>query len=112
MEYSWCDSEKDEINSPFSQQLFAKISTISSSSVGPLNNRMTCSESNGKVENIDSITMDREQTHLKVLTFLGDQYLKEKQYRTLNVLCLAISSAHVLVDNKPICQHPLVVRLM
>ena len=48
----------------------------------------------------------------KVLTFLAEQFAGGKQYRTINVLRSAISSAHVYVDNKPIGQHPLVVRLM
>ena len=48
----------------------------------------------------------------EVLTFLAEQFAEGKQYRTINVLRSAISSAHVHVDSKPIGQHPLVVRLM
>ena len=48
----------------------------------------------------------------KVLTFLAEQFVGGKQYRTINVLRSAISSAHVYVNNKPIGQHPLVIRLM
>ena len=48
----------------------------------------------------------------EVLTFLAKQFAEGKQYRTINVLRFAISSAHVHVDSKPIGQHPLVVRLM
>ena len=48
----------------------------------------------------------------EVLTFLAEQFSNGKEYRTINVLRSAISSAHVHVDNKPVGQHPLVVRLM
>ena len=48
----------------------------------------------------------------KVLTFLAEQFAEGKQYRTINVLRSAISSAHVYVSNKPIGQYPLVIRLM
>ena len=48
----------------------------------------------------------------EVLTFLAEQFSEGKQYRTINVLRSAISSAHMHVNNKPIGQHPLVIRLM
>ena len=48
----------------------------------------------------------------EVLTFLAEQFAEGKQYRTINMLRSAISSAHVHLDSKPIGQHPLVVRLM
>jgi hypothetical protein len=47
-----------------------------------------------------------------ILTFLAEQFSKGKEYRTVNVLRSAISSAHCNIDNKPVGQHPLVVRLM
>ena len=48
----------------------------------------------------------------EVLTFLAEQFSEGKQYRTINVLRSAISSAHAHVDTKPIGQHPLVIKLM
>ena len=48
----------------------------------------------------------------EILTFLAEQYSEGKEYRTINVLRSAISSTHAHVDNKPVGQHPLVVRLM
>ncbi len=47
-----------------------------------------------------------------ILTFLAEQFAMGKEYRTVNVLRSAISSAHCHIDNKPAGQHPLVVRLM
>jgi hypothetical protein len=47
-----------------------------------------------------------------ILTFLAEQFSKGKEYRTVNVLRLSISSAHCHIDNKHVGQHPLVVRLM
>ena len=43
---------------------------------------------------------------------MAEQFAEGKQYRTINVLRSAISSAHVYANNKPIGQHPLVIRLM
>ncbi len=43
---------------------------------------------------------------LEVLTFLAEQFSNGKQYRTINVLRSAISSAHVHVDNEPIGRIP------
>jgi hypothetical protein len=59
----------------------------------------------------------RESDHVldpvsEVLTFLAEQFEQGKLYRTINVLRSAISSAHVYVDNKPIGQHPLIIKLM
>ena len=47
-----------------------------------------------------------------ILTFLAEQFAMGKEFRTVNVLRSAISSAHCHIDNKPAGQHPLVVRLM
>ena len=47
-----------------------------------------------------------------ILTFLAEQFSNGKEYRTINVLRFAISSAHCHVDDKPVGQHPLVIRLM
>jgi site-specific recombinase XerD len=46
-----------------------------------------------------------------ILTFLGDQFDKDLQYRTVNVLRSAISSIHPWIDGKPVGQHALVTRL-
>ena len=43
---------------------------------------------------------------------LGEQFEHGNQYRTINVLRSAISSAHVHVDNKLIGQHLLIIKLM
>lgn len=48
----------------------------------------------------------------EILTFLAEQYSEGKEYRTINVLRSAISSTHTHVDDKPVGQHPLVIRLM
>ena len=47
-----------------------------------------------------------------ILTFLAEQFSNGKEYRTINVLRSAISSAHCHVDDKPAGQHPLVIRLI
>ena len=47
-----------------------------------------------------------------VLIFLAEQSSQSKEYRYINVLRSAISSAHCHVDDKPVGQHPLIVRLM
>ena len=47
-----------------------------------------------------------------ILTFLGEQFENNLQYRTLNVFRSAISSTHRWVDGKPVGQHPLVIRLL
>jgi hypothetical protein len=43
---------------------------------------------------------------------LAEQFEQGNQYRTINVLRSAISSAHVHVDNKLIGQHLLIIKLM
>ena len=50
--------------------------------------------------------------HVQSLTFLAEQFSQGKEYRSINVLRSAISSAHCHVDDKPVGQHPLIVRLM
>ena len=47
-----------------------------------------------------------------ILTFLAEQFSQGKEYRSINVLRSAISSAHCHIDDKPVGQHPLIVRLM
>ena len=47
-----------------------------------------------------------------IVAFLAEQFSMGKAYRSINVLRSAISSAHQNVDNQPVGQHPLVVRLM
>ena len=47
-----------------------------------------------------------------ILTFLGEQFERDLQYRTVNVFRSAISSTHRWVDGKPIGQHPLIIPLL
>ena len=48
----------------------------------------------------------------EILIFLAEKYSEGKEYRTINVFRSAISSTHIHIDNKPVGQHPLVIRLM
>ena len=43
---------------------------------------------------------------------MAEKYSEGKEYRTINVFRSAISSTHIHIDNKPVGQHPLVIRLM
>ena len=47
-----------------------------------------------------------------ILTFLAEQFSQGKEYRSINVLRSAIPSAHGDIDDKPVGQHPLIVRLI
>ena len=47
-----------------------------------------------------------------ISTFLAEQFSNGKEYRTVNVLRSAISSAHCHVDNKPVGQHALLIKRM
>ena len=46
------------------------------------------------------------------LTLLAEQFSQGKEYWSRNVLRSAISSAHCHVDDKPVEQHPLIVKLL
>ena len=46
------------------------------------------------------------------MTFLAEQFSNSKEYRTVNVVRSAISSAHGHVDDKPVGQHSLMIRIM
>ena len=48
----------------------------------------------------------------EILISLAEKYSEGKEYRTINVFRSAISSTHIHIDNKPVGQHPLVIRLM
>ena len=47
-----------------------------------------------------------------ILKFLAEQFSQGKQYRCINVLRSAIFSAHCHVDDKPVGQHSLIVRII